>query len=172
MWGTQTVDVVDRVKASGDVQMWAAHHTGYSRIDPALRHDREVALDGPARRLRVVDRVTGSSSHHLRLFWHLGLDVDVALTNDAAELRWEAREGTLQRAHLHLPPEFAWSAHEVQEAPVRGWHSSAFGIRVPTTTLVGTGHWTGWLEIVTDLALPAPIDDIPAPAGCAAMSER
>ncbi len=31
------------------VQTWTAHHTGYARLDPALRHERTVSLDPDAR---------------------------------------------------------------------------------------------------------------------------
>ncbi|WP_353507553.1 hypothetical protein, partial [Intrasporangium sp.] len=39
--------------------------------------------------------------------------------------------------------------------PQLGWHSPRFGERVPTTTLVGMGEWSGTLDLRTDLRLPS-----------------
>jgi hypothetical protein len=154
MWATHADAVVDRVELAGRVQAWSGHHTGYARLDPALRHDREVLLDIDDRLLTVVDTVTGTGVHTARLFWHLGPDVTVTVTGSAADLRWADRTGP-QQARLELPPELSWSAHRGETDPPLGWYSPRFGLRVPSTTLVGVGEWSGALALRTELRFPS-----------------
>ena len=142
MWATHADAVVDRADLVGRVQDWRGHHTAYARLDPALRHDRQVLLDADDRRLTVVDSVTGTGAHTARLRWHLGPDVTVILTGSAAELRWCDRAGP-QQARFELPGELTWSAHRGETDPPLGWFSPRFGVRVPSTTLVGVGEWSG-----------------------------
>ncbi len=104
LWGTHADAVVDRADLGVGVQTWAGHHTGYSRLDPALRHDRRVVLDPGERRLTVVDAVTGTTRHSVRLSWHLGPEVTARLTGHVAELRWQGPSGP-RRAELELPRE-------------------------------------------------------------------
>jgi hypothetical protein len=152
MWSTRVDGVVDRADVGGGVQRWSGHHTGYARLDPALVHAREVVLEPSAARLTVVDALTGSSTHTARLAWHLGPDVTVVLDGDGAELSWTSADG-LATARLGLPGELAWTTHRGESQPVLGWYSPGFGEREPSTTLVGTGTWTGRLTLTTVLDL-------------------
>ena len=154
MWATHADAVVDRADLVGRVQDWRGHHTAYARLDPALRHDRQVLLDADDRRLTVVDSLTGTGAHAASLHWHLGPDVTVILTGSAAELRWCDRAGP-QQARFELPGELTWSAHRGETDPPLGWFSPRFGVRVPSTTLVGVGEWSGGLTLRTVLRFPS-----------------
>ena len=162
MWSTHADAVVDRVETGPDgVQTWAGHHTAYSRSDAALCHDRQVDLDGPGHRLTVTDTVTGSLSHTLRLFWHLGPDVTADLGDGVADLTWPGRDGEVHHGRLMLPIALDWSAHRGETDPQLGWYSPRFGTRIPTTTLVGQATWTGTLDLRTDLVFMAtPVDGV------------
>jgi hypothetical protein len=150
LWSSQTDAVVDHFQPDGPVQAWTAHHTGYARLDPRLRHERTVTLDAGERALRITDTLTGSARHTLQLAWHLGPDVEVQLVEGAAQLAWVGASGP-GRALLRLPPELVWSAHHGETDPVLGWYSPRFGERVPTNTLVGSGSWNGTLALHTSL---------------------
>ncbi len=155
MWASHADAVVDRDETRPDgVRTWAAHHTGYARLDAALCHAREVVLDPARARVEVTDTLTGSREHGLRLFWHLGPDVTTELADGCAELSWRARDGEPRVARLHLPAALTWTAHRGETDPPLGWYSPAFGSRVPTTTLVGHGEWSGTLDLRTQLDLP------------------
>ena len=167
LWTTSAASVVDRAELGGSVQTWSGHHLGYTRLDPVLRHDREVTLDSGERTLRVEDTLTGSTRHTLRLAWHLGPDVVVELADGVAELSWV--DGTdRRRGRLSLPPQLSWTAHRGQTSPVLGWYSPRFGERVPSTTLVGTAAWTGVLVVTTvlDVAM-VPLTRATPPVGAA-----
>ncbi|QGN59147.1 alginate lyase family protein [Nostocoides sp. HKS02] len=152
LWTSSAVSGVDDADLAGDVQTWSGHHLGYTRLDPVLRHDRQVTLDSGERTLRVEDTLTGSARHTLRLAWHLGPDVDVELGDGVAELSWA--DGMDRRSgRLSLPPQLSWTAHRGETSPVLGWYSPRFGERVPSATLVGSGAWTGVLSLTSVLEL-------------------
>ena len=163
MWAGHADAVVDGcdVDPAGR-QRWAAHHTSYSRLDAALRHAREVVLDGTGARITVTDTLTGSRVHRLRMFWHLGPEVTAELVGAVADLSWRDREGQLREAQLVLPAALEWAAHRGETDPPLGWYSPRFGARVPTTTLVGVGEWSGTLDLRTDLRLPSSTTASPA----------
>lgn len=135
------------------VQTWTAHHTGYARLDPALRHERSVSLDPDTRVLTIVDTITGGAPHSARLAFHAGPDVEVALSGSGAVLTWQGGAGPVS-ATLHLPDELRWTVHRGEVEPPLGWYSPAFGRRVETTTLLGVGSLTTALRLVTRLELP------------------
>ena len=139
----------------GGCRTWRGHHTGYARLDPALRHDRQVLLDADDRRLTVVDSVTGTGAHTARLFWHLGPEVTVTLTRLLPPSCAGTTPAGPQQARFELPRELTWSAHRGETDPPLGWYSPRFGVRVPSTTLVGVGEWSGSLTLRTDLRFPS-----------------
>ena len=149
LWSAHTPGHVTHTNL-GDraAQTWSAHHTGYARLDPALRHVRTVILDRGSRRLSILDAVTGDDAHALRLAFHLGPEVEVELVGTTARLSWPSGDGS---AVLHLPEQLGWTAHRGETDPVLGWYSPRFGERVPTTTLVGAGVTEGSLELLTIL---------------------
>jgi hypothetical protein len=163
MWAGHADAVVDgrEVDAEGR-QMWTAHHRSYSRLDEPLRHEREVVLDGTGPRITVTDTLTGSRVHRLTMSWHLGPEVTAELVGAVADLRWAGRDGQPRQAHLVLPVALKWSAHRGETQPPLGWYSFRFGARVPTTTLVGVGEWSGTINLRTDLRLPSSTTAAPA----------
>ncbi len=171
MWSTHADAVVDRDQTGADgVRAWSAHHTAYARLDAALSHAREVVLDPGSGTLTFTDTVTGSREHGLRLFWHLGPAVEVELDDDAAVLSWRGRDGSTQRALLHLPTALAWTAHRGETDPPLGWYSPRFGEKVAVTTLVGSGKWTGTLDLRTRLTASTPVASPLSPVGSAHSS--
>jgi len=111
-----------------------------------------VTLDTEEGTLTVVDVLTGSTRHTARLFWHLGPDVSATLRDGAADLSWPGADST-RRAHLELPEQLEWTAHRGETDPIIGWYSPRFGERVPSTTLVGAGVWTGTVTLRSVLQL-------------------
>ncbi len=162
MWAEHADAVVDGAAVRPDgQQVWSAHHVAYSRLDAALRHDREVALDASAPRLTITDTLTGSREHRQRMSWHLGPDVTAQLSDHVAALSWTGRDGEPQHGWLRLPVGLKWSAHRGEVDPPLGWYSPRFGRRVATTTLVGEGVGTGMLTLRTTLDFPTA--DTPPP---------
>lgn len=158
MWSTQARAEVTRADTpERGVQTWTAHHTGYARLDSALRHERTVTLDPDDRALTLVDRVTSGGHHTVRLLLHLGPEVDLELEGPRATLTWPGRTGPVV-AGLHLATGLRWTAHRGETDPPLGWYSPRFGHRLETSTLMGVGTVEGELELVTRLCFPRSQD--------------
>ena len=156
LWSTAVpVDPVIQSGLESDMSTWTARHRGYGRLTGSPVHERTVRLEKSARRLVIVDRVRSGSGHEVRVHFHLGPAVTVALDGARAELTWTGRDGVPRRAALSLPAELNWSAHRGETDPILGWYSPRFGVRQPITTLEGVAAWSDH-PLVTTLDFDAP----------------
>ncbi len=154
LWSTQAGAAVTRADIPEHrVQTWTAHHTGYARLDPALRHERTVTLDPVDRALTIADRVTSGGPHTVRLAFHLGPEVEVELTRSTAVLSWPGEKGRVA-ATIRLPEALRWTVHRGETEPPLGWYSPRFGSRTESATLIGSGVLTSALELITSLEFP------------------
>jgi hypothetical protein len=135
----------------GQIAEWRAAHHGYRRLRPSVVHRRSVRLDRHARRLVVEDRLDGGA-HHCRLAFHLGPSVRCTLEAGRAVLRWHDGHGW-RGATLTLPDELSWRCLRGETDPPLGWYSPAFGARVPTVTLLGSGGAGDGVVLTTVLQL-------------------
>jgi len=155
LWSQHASTEVTRTDTPEEgVQTWTAHHSGYARLDPALRHERTVSLDPNTRVLTIIDNLTGEAPHSVRLAFHLGPDVEVVLSGSRADLTWRSEAGPVS-ATLHLANELRWNVHRGETEPPLGWYSPGFGHRVETTTLLGVGAVATALRLSSRLELPA-----------------
>lgn len=158
MWSSHAASrVIDASVGDQDIQSWTALHHGYADLESSVRHVRSVSLDRRARTLAVNDMLSSEGRHEVRLAFHLGPEVEAALSSETsaagARLRWRGRVSDVE-AVLQLPPELAWTAHRGETEPVLGWYSPRFGHRVPTTTLLGWGVIATTVELRTTLVFP------------------
>ncbi|PJJ56867.1 heparinase II/III-like protein [Mumia flava] len=161
MWAAQAETTTTEVDLGGRTQRWSARHTGYARHDGSVIHQRTVTLDHDRRELVVADTVRTGETHEVRVSFHLGPQVDVALEPTYAVLRWRGPDGEVT-AEAALPAELAWSAHRGETDPALGWYSPRFGERVPTTTLIGRGSVSSATTFTTRFAFPNTFWSIPA----------
>jgi hypothetical protein len=139
LWTQSASAQVDAIGVNADAQTWVGHHTGYERL--GVRHDRVVSLDVRAKRLALVDVLTGSTGRRepIRMAFHLGPTVVAELDGSVARLTWPGRDGSPRTATFALPEALTWTSHTGETDPILGWYSPRFGERVPATTLIGTG---------------------------------
>jgi hypothetical protein len=146
--------LLDETRSDG-VQVWSAVHDGYRNLPRgAVRHQRVVRLSPAERTLTVQDLLTSPRPRHdhlVELAFQLGPEVTAAVDGSHARLSWQGPSGGCG-ADLDLPPALSWSAHRGESAPPLGWYSPAFGQRIPTTTLLGTGVVNVYGELVTRLS--------------------
>jgi len=154
------------------LQRLTAEHDGYRRLEIPAVHRRELTLDSPARALTVVDTVLLDRPGEVDLLlpWHLGPAVRADLDGASARLSWQVG-GAVRQGLLTLPGHLTWTAHRGQEDPVAGWFSPGFGVREPSTVLLGRGRIAGTtaLTLTTSLVLDRVEDPSAAvaPAGIA-----
>ncbi len=128
--------------AEGRPVSWEAWHDGYERLRPSALHHRRVDLDDRRREVRITDRVESDAGHRLRMAFHLGEAVQDELDGARAHLSWNTGAGRAE-ATLDLPGELRWTRHRGETEPVLGWYSPRFGVKEPSTTLVGEGRCGG-----------------------------
>jgi len=126
------------VQDIGDAAEWTGEHDGYLSLDPPGRHRRCVRLDRASRIIDIVDEVDGGD-HDVRMAFHLGPEITAELQGSSAALRWP-RACTHGEARLELPVQLQWSVHRGETDPIIGWYSTGLGRRVPSVTLIGSGH--------------------------------
>jgi hypothetical protein len=131
--------VIEVDATDGETAYWSAEHAGYQAQDPPATHRRSVTLDPERRRLEVVDRVETVGSTAVRMAFHLGPTIAVDLAGQNASLTWPEPDGG-GSAMVTLPAELQWTAHRGESSPPLGWYSDRFGLKQPTTTLLGVGR--------------------------------
>jgi Heparinase II/III-like protein len=142
----------------GTVASWTADHDGYQVLKPAAVHRRTVRLDREARSVEITDEVDASgaegSDAGLRLAFHLGPAVQVALADGVAELTWpdgDEAGGAACTGRLELPAGLTWSLHRGETEPILGWYSSGLGHKIPAWTLLGTAGAARGHNLITRL---------------------
>ncbi|HET9556987.1 MAG TPA: alginate lyase family protein [Actinomycetota bacterium] len=154
LWTRHAPAVLERAAGldGGPAAEWQAAHYGYRRLRPPAVHRRSVRLDREARQLVIEDRLDTVGAHDCRLAFHLGPEVACALEDARAILAWRSDQGR-RSATLALPDGLAWRQLEGRTDPPAGWYSPAFGVRVPSATLLGTGRVGRGQALVTVLQL-------------------
>ena len=163
MWArhapAREIEVID----DGDIARWTAEHDGYFSLDPPASHRRSVLLDRASRSVDIIDEIGSSrgSGHDVRLAFHLGPQVEVALDGSCAVLSWPetAMPGG---ARLELPVGLRWTLHRGETSPILGWYSPGLGRRVPAFTLLGCGRCVPGSPLATRLEF-LEIDAPPEP---------
>jgi len=129
----------------------AAEHDGYERLADPVTHRRELCYLKSSRALRVVDRLTCGSRHHVEINWHFAPACKVILIGERVaqvtrgavlvELSWPAG----------LRPRLARG----EQRPPRGWASRAFDVKEPRTSLVLECEITGNWQVESELRIAA-----------------
>ena len=130
-----------------------AYHDAYRAL--GARHRRRLTLDRTARRIEVLDVVEAPGPLPARLAFHLHPDIDCTLEGHVATLSWAGAD-VPRRALIELPAALRWSAGRGEGAPAGGWYSPRFGLRQPTTTLLGTGLLRPGQALLSVLAFLPP----------------
>ena len=152
LWVTQAhaVSAEVAVGAHGEPESWSAEHHGYESLEVPAIHARRVHLDGEERRIVITDRIITTGPVPLRMAWHLGPSVraDPDLDRGVVRLRWPTAGGEAS-AHLTLATGLRWEIHRGRLDPILGWYSARFGVKEPTTALVGTAAFVPALGALT-----------------------
>ncbi|GAB2177297.1 heparinase II/III family protein [Dongia sp. agr-C8] len=149
LWSTQPTTWVEAMSGieAGDRAELTAAHDGYRRLAAKVTHFRSFALDRPAETLVIIDRIEAAAPVPVRLAFHLHPSVQVALAGHRAALHWPGGA-----AVIDLPEKLSWALHRGEERPPLGWFSPAFGEKMPTAVLIGSGEMSAGESLETKLA--------------------
>lgn len=118
-------------------------HDGYRRLHDPVTHRREIRLNKSQRTLTVTDTLECRDRHEAEIFWHFS--PTCALTVD------QTVTATHNGARIVLRGNAEFIGVVADEAAPAGWISPAFGIRVPTTTVIDRRVIRGTTQIVTTI---------------------
>ncbi len=106
-----------------------AEHDGYSRLPAGVIHRRQLTLAN--QKLEIKDELEGSGVHDLQWRIHFSPQCTVSLQDNCTTVNWQ--EGKLE---IHLDSQLQWSLARGEAKA--GWYSSAFNLKEPTCTLIGS----------------------------------
>jgi hypothetical protein len=115
-----------------------------------VTHFRRFALNRRTQSLAIADWIETGAPVPVRLAFHFHPAVEVTLKGHSATLRWP--EGA---AVIDLPAKLSWAPHRGEAQPPLGWFSSAFGEKMPTTVLIGSGGMSSGERLETRFATGA-----------------
>ena len=133
-------------RRSSDQAEITVAHDGYRRLEARATHFRRFALDRRALLLSLTDWIETAGPVAVRLAFHLHPAVAVTLAGHQARLYW-----TGGAAVIDLPEKLSWACYRGQEQPPLGWFSPAFGEKMPTSVLIGSGEMSQGERLETRL---------------------
>ena len=126
-------------------------HDGSMRLDDPVKHRRLLELDKMARRFVVEDALEMGEEHDVEIFFHLS---DRCRVEPAGSASFVVRHET-QEITINLPAAEGASArvHEGNLAPVQGWRSRSFDVRVPAPVIVWQARISGSVRLRTEITI-------------------
>jgi hypothetical protein len=125
-----------------------AFHDGYKRLTDPVIHHRRLKLLKREKKLLLSDRLDCTGKHEVDVFFHFHEHCDVRQTG----VRSFTAQIENSRLHItldtHLTPELVRGS----EHPILGWVSRTYGLKEPSTTLIGRTTIKGSGEFVTEIA--------------------
>lgn len=112
-------------KEKDEITAW---HDGY---EPAAFHERKIIHDKKKKIIEITDKIFTDDFHSVSLFFNLHPEVIVKEKKTGEYLL--ARGG--RKLTLHLEPHLQIKKWQGSEQPIRGWFSSAFGVKIPSTCI-------------------------------------
>ncbi len=131
-----------------------AEHDGYERLADPVRHRRELCYLKSSHTLRIVDRLSCKSRHHVEINWHFAPQCQVELL----------REPGARAIRGAVTVELSWRADlrarlaRGEYCPPRGWASRAFDVKEPCTNLLLECEIEGDWQAETEMRI-APVTD-------------
>ena len=146
MWLRKAKAACTRWEAGPDADRFEGWHDGYTALDDPVVHRRRIELLKPARLIVIEDVLEMRGAHDVELFLHCHEDctvtailggVRLARGDRAIEIRFP-EGGTLDLLRGSL-------------APIGGWVSRRFDVKVPSATLAWRARLTGNVRLRTEI---------------------
>ena len=125
-------------------------HDGYMRLEDPVKHRRLIEFDKRSRRVLVEDTLEMEEEHDVELFFHVS---ERCRVDPVADGFIATQDGVSVR--IILPVLEGAKARLCQGvlAPLCGWRSRSFDVRVPAPTVVWQGRLAGPARLRTELCV-------------------
>ena len=121
------------------------------RLEDPVKHRRLIELDKVARRVVIEDTLEMGEEHDVELFFHFSELCRVDPAGDG--LFVASQDGVNVRIRLPEAPDASARIHCGSLAPLHGWRSRAFDVRVPAPTLVFQARVSGNSRLRTEIEI-------------------
>lgn len=129
--------------------VWSAAHDGYHRLADPLVHKRKVTFFKNESAFEIVDELTCSGEHDIKICFHLHPAIEVEQSdNNSFLLKSRANSIQLQTDDL-----LSANVFKGLEDPVFGWYSLGFNKLEPTNSLVFNKKINGDSKFKTSLKI-------------------
>jgi hypothetical protein len=125
-------------------------HDGYMRLDDPVKHRRLIELDKAARRIAIEDTLEMGEEHDVELFFHLSERCEV---HPAGEGFVISQGNISMRIVLPVVDGASSRVYQGNLAPLHGWRSPAFDMRVAAPTIVWQARLSGAVRLRTEMAI-------------------
>jgi hypothetical protein len=129
-----------------------AEHDGYRRLKDPVTHRRTVSLDPDARKVVIIDQLEAAGRHGVVQFFHLSEHCSVSQTA-SHQVEIVLPEGALR---LEGDPRLPFRILRGSEDPIGGWISRRYHVKMPITTVVAEGCFTGEAAFQTVVSIEKP----------------
>jgi uncharacterized heparinase superfamily protein len=140
-----------QVEHTRNTDQWVeleAFHDGYKRLADPVIHRRRVRLFKRSKKLLIHDRLDCADRHDVEVFFHFHEHCEVKQTGVSSFT------AQIENVRLQVRLDTQLSAEIVRgsESPILGWVSRTYGLKTPSTTLVGRARITGSSHFLTAIA--------------------
>lgn len=148
MWSRHAEARCLEFDVAADRQVFAGEHAGYGRLADPVLHRRRIEFIPGSGMFLLDDQLDAAGPHRYRRHWHFHPEFRPTVHEGRVEICTQhhrivlsAAEPVVSRVHR------GGTVHE------GGWYSPAFGIKVPTTTVVWETQASGSVVLRTTLAI-------------------
>ncbi len=131
MWGRRAECTVQAWQPNDHGGRIVLEHDGYARLATPAIHRRTVELDGPTRRVTIVDEIQSDAPHDVAAYFHLAEPWRASAGADNRVV-WSCDYGTVE---LIFASDVAVEIIRGQEEPVGGWMSRAYHHKADIATI-------------------------------------
>lgn len=128
IWSQKAGVKIKNCKISKETDEITAWHDGYA---PRALHERRILHDKERKSIEIADRIIPDDFHSVSLFFNLHPSVQVKAEKDNEFILTRERV----KVRMQLAANLQVKLWQGSEQPIRGWFSSAFGVKIPSTCI-------------------------------------
>ena len=147
LWGRRAKARCLAWKPSDHGGMVTGEHDGYARLPDPVIHRRTLELNGPNRRLTILDKIIARGRHKVDLYFHLAENCRVFASGPNC---YEVDVGP-GKVIIQLDPRLSVETLTGSENPIGGWVSRGYHRKKASTTLIGRCQSEGETDLVCQI---------------------
>lgn len=149
MWLTKASTTLDSWESTVQYDRVVASHNGYLRLPDPVAHKRSLHFDKSEDKITVADDFQCDKSHTIRRYWHFSEECKVEQSQSEVRV---TNEDVVVLLRID-DPDTTIEILEGCTAPIAGWISRNFDVKVPTVTVVCTNSIAGTCSLQSEISI-------------------